>query len=252
MRETLQAPDALVSLHPSASRMERVVQSAHWHRPLAANGSLVVFCVLASSLTLLASTPILYPYPGIDSSVFLYVGQQILAGHLPYRDVWDQKMPGIFYIDALALWMTHGSLWGIWLLEVVAQSAAGLLCVFSVRRLAGLVPALCAMLVWMLTLAALLLGGEGDANLTEAFAVPLQFAALSLFGRCFDSKGAWVGWFLIGATAALAFLLRQNLIGMWKLSPLVRRSTLASSSRLGMAILSCKARRWYPLWRSYV
>jgi hypothetical protein len=39
--------------------------------------------------------------PGRDSGVFVTIAQGILRGEIPYRDFWDHKAPGIYYIDAL-------------------------------------------------------------------------------------------------------------------------------------------------------
>lgn len=44
-----------------------------------------------------------------DSSMFLFIGQQIDHGLLPYVDVWDHKPPLVFYLDALSLRMMGGS-----------------------------------------------------------------------------------------------------------------------------------------------
>lgn len=39
----------------------------------------------------------------LDETIYGYFGQRILAGDLPYRDVFDHKVPGIFFIYALIL-----------------------------------------------------------------------------------------------------------------------------------------------------
>jgi hypothetical protein len=39
---------------------------------------------------------------GRDQSIYATVGQGILAGKVPYRDLWDFKTPGIFFVFALA------------------------------------------------------------------------------------------------------------------------------------------------------
>lgn len=41
-------------------------------------------------------------YPmGVDQAIYSIVGQGLLHGQLPYRDLWDIKPPGIYYIYAL-------------------------------------------------------------------------------------------------------------------------------------------------------
>lgn len=54
----------------------------------------------------------------IDGTVFGYGGQSILRGEIPYKDFWDHKPPGVFYLDALAFWFLGADAWGIWYLTV--------------------------------------------------------------------------------------------------------------------------------------
>jgi hypothetical protein len=42
-----------------------------------------------------------YHYPAFAQAFFEYAGREIVAGKLLYRDIWDNKLPSIFYIDAL-------------------------------------------------------------------------------------------------------------------------------------------------------
>src|SRR5215470_11276925 len=88
---------------------------------------LVALVIAVFAYVCLSTSPWLRPVLGRDSGVFLYAGSRILAGQVPYRDVWDHKGPLIYYIDALGLLIGHGSRWGVWLLEVGALGAgAGL------------------------------------------------------------------------------------------------------------------------------
>ncbi len=52
--------------------------------------------------------------PNRDSGAFLYIGQRILKGDIPYRDIWDHKPPCIFFINALGLFIGRGAIWGVW------------------------------------------------------------------------------------------------------------------------------------------
>lgn len=148
--------------------------------------------------------------PNQDSGVFLYIGRAILEGNIPYKDVWDHKPPGIYFVDAIGLAISGGSRWGVWSLELISLTSAGLLSLLLLRRYVGIPLATMTTLVWMAATLYIF-----DDNMTEAFALPLQFAAIYLFfnaeqKRCYG----WRGW-LIGATGMLAFLLRPNVIGLW-------------------------------------
>ena len=66
---------------------------------------LVVWTALACCLLLLRLPAVVQP-PGGDQSLYVYSGQQMLAGGVPYETAWDQKPPGIFFAYAL--------LWRLW------------------------------------------------------------------------------------------------------------------------------------------
>ncbi|MEX1071589.1 MAG: glycosyltransferase family 39 protein [Anaerolineales bacterium] len=145
-----------------------------------------------------------------DSGVFLYTGWRVTEGDIPYRDVWDHKTPGIFYIDALGLILGGASLWGVWALEFVFLSTAAFIALRLLEDFFSLPVALIASLIWLFALAALLAGG----NLTEEYVLPFQFAILWLFYVSIKN-GAWGNRaFWLGVLSAAAFLIRQNSIGL--------------------------------------
>ena len=74
--------------------------------------------VSAVGITLLPAVPSLHPVPYRDSGVFLYVGQRILDGDMPYRDIWDHKPPGIHLVNAIGLAVAGGSMWGVWTIRL--------------------------------------------------------------------------------------------------------------------------------------
>ena len=52
-----------------------------------------------------------------DSGIYIYVSNTLLKGGLPYVTAMETKPPGIFFIDAFALWIGDGTRWGIWAVE---------------------------------------------------------------------------------------------------------------------------------------
>ena len=44
-----------------------------------------------------------------DAYIYLTVGRGILNGLRPYTDLFESKPPGIFYLNALSLWLTNGT-----------------------------------------------------------------------------------------------------------------------------------------------
>ncbi|HEY4110009.1 hypothetical protein [Puia sp.] len=53
-----------------------------------------------------------------DREVFSYGGMAILKGLVPYRDFFDHKPPGIFFINAAGQ-LLGGGLWGLWVINMV-------------------------------------------------------------------------------------------------------------------------------------
>ncbi len=69
---------------------------------------------------------------GRDQSIYALVGEGVLHGKMPYRDLWDFKPPGIFLIYALAQALFGRGMVAIRVLEVIGLLAS----VFGFMRLA--------------------------------------------------------------------------------------------------------------------
>ena len=186
------------------------------------SGNLIIFrnptiwvlftLILLCGIILLPAAPTTdIKIPGHDSGIFLYFGSQILNGQIPYRDLWDHKPPLVFYIDALGLLLTNGSRWGVWLIEFASLCVASIFGFFFLKRFFKAGPAVLAMVGSLINLVFMLEGG----NLTEEYALPLQFAALYLLSVSDNDKSfGWRGY-LFGITLACAVLLKQTLVGIW-------------------------------------
>jgi len=167
---------------------------------------LVLIAVLAA-FTLAYAAPSLMRITDIDSAIFQYVGRGITNGQLPYRDLYDHKPPAIFYINALGLALSGGSRWGIWALELLSLTAAGVVCAQYVRRYFSNIPAAIATAAFLLNLTFFHQGG----NLTEEYALPFQFGALLCLSLW--AAGRQVRWsaFGLGACVAAASSFKQPL-----------------------------------------
>ena len=143
-----------------------------------------------------ANTPVLPR----DEGVFVYIGQGILEGKVPYRDLWDHKGPLIYYINALGLWVGQHSLWGIWLVEALMLAASLVLLYRLLRTTLGRGAALFGLLLWLAGFA-IVMGG----NVVEEYAVPLSVLAVVLALQRTRRAGIW-----LGILAGLVFMLRPN------------------------------------------
>ena len=169
----------------------------------------VIFLGLVVAVMLAQANP-LYQFPSRDSGIFMYVGDQILKGKLLYLDVWDSKGPLVFYINALALWLGHGSRWGVWWIEFTFLFLSALIGFNLVKRLWGLIPAMFGTLIWLLAFNNVARGG----NFTEEYSLLFGFLAIYMFWLSSQDQQKIIYPVIIGVTLTLSFLLRANNIGV--------------------------------------
>lgn len=150
--------------------------------------------------------------PDTDSGIFLYFGQQILKGHIPYRDMWDHKGPVIYYINALGLFIGQGSIRGVYVLEYLSLLCSLLLAYSVTARAFRSLPAFFSSVLLLFGFFYVIENG----NFTEEFTLPLSFAALYLYWRSIDRGTRWSLFyiFLVGVIFSISFLLRPNNAGV--------------------------------------
>lgn len=167
-----------------------------------------IFLLLLTAVVLDLANPF-FDAPARDGGFFLYAGGQILDGKIPYRDFWDSKGPGIFYINALGLLIGGGSRWGVWwaefacLLGMFALLYRTLLLRWGVG--AGLFGATLAGVGLKTVL--------GYGNYTEEYALLFNAAGLALFLSIVDVERNYWKYLWVGAFFGLSFTFRANNIG---------------------------------------
>lgn len=177
--------------------------------------SIYVFILLIILVIIVGTCfiPLSNMLPNRDSGVFLYVGQQILDGSIPYRDIWDHKGPTVYYINALGLLIAQGSQWGVFFLELLSLFIAALLGYKVMSRAFGRAPAVCASILWIFSIFYLNIDGY-EGNFTEEYALPLSFATIYIFLQSRNSNSKLVYFFLIGLIFSISFLLKPNSTGI--------------------------------------
>jgi hypothetical protein len=99
----------------------------------------LLICALGLAAALLFQL-LLFQY-GRDQGIFAVVADFLVRGGVPYRDVWDFKTPGIYFLYALARMLFGGSMQSIRILEVIGLvSMVYAFAVFSKRHLATPIP----------------------------------------------------------------------------------------------------------------
>ena len=146
--------------------------------------------------------------PSEDAGVFFYIANTLLAGGVPYRDVWDHKPPAVYVIDAIGL--AAGGPMGVWILQFLALSVAAVLSYRVMANAFSSAAALAGTLAWILAAPRLFLEDGTQTSFVELYALPLQFAALGLYAASTTRRTVFSGVLL-----GVAGLLKPTLIGTW-------------------------------------
>lgn len=190
---------------------------------------------IAGSLTaLLPVSPLVMSFASRDSGVFLYMGWRILHGEMPYVDVWDHKPLLIYFLDALGIFLTPHSLWGVWLIEWSFLAIAAWAGYRLLSQLFGNFVPWQVSLLWLVSFTITVAGG----NLTTEYSLPFQFLMLYVFWLNCKKPAVW-HFGLIGILGGLAFMTRQNSLA------------IIAALALFLAIHHAVRREWRSLARVY-
>jgi hypothetical protein len=176
---------------------------------------LTILCALIIGVSVLVINlrwnPLNGPVLQSDSGVYAYIGSALARGQVLYRDVWEQKPPVGFYLDALAVRLMGQTPWAIWWLDWTWLALAAILLMLLIRRMMGLIPALLASLVFIS--GALYPAYYGGGNLMEIYGfVPQVLAIAAAFGFFATRRIRWV--FLCGLMTGMAFMTKQTTISL--------------------------------------
>jgi Dolichyl-phosphate-mannose-protein mannosyltransferase len=163
--------------------------------------------VLALGMVLLMALPNLsYPI-GRDQATYCVIGRGLLDGARLYRDLWDNKPPGIFYLYAAIVKIFGPAMWSIGLLDILWLLAISA-CIFSfAERTLGRVVAVLAVVV---NAEMHIRAGYWDAAQPETFLMLCVFGSYFLLaGRSEEGK---VREASAGVLFASAFWIKYNAV----------------------------------------
>jgi hypothetical protein len=130
---------------------------------------------------------------GRDQGSYAYQGSVVLHGGVPFKDVWETKGPGIQYIYTFAQILLGHNMWGIHLVDLLAQLLAALLLFVLVYRMAGVLSAVLGACLYLLYYYD---SGFWHVAQCESFAVPLVLLGFLL--TAVEPPGPRPGQCLIG------------------------------------------------------
>ncbi|MBL8877659.1 MAG: glycosyltransferase family 39 protein [Phycisphaerales bacterium] len=141
----------------------------------------------------------------VDDQMFAYYGWRIAHGGTVYLDVWDNKPPGIYWINALGFLITD-SYMGIALLCAAALVIAHIC--FYIIASSVYFPAAAAVTTALASFYITHARYQGGSNRTETFLVPCELLAVALYVRGFARDRNWK-WLVAGLCCGAAVLFKQ-------------------------------------------
>jgi len=83
----------------------------------------VCFLVALGTITFCSKSSFLYPMNDwVDVNCFFTVGKSMMNGIVPYRDLFEQKGPFLYFLHGLAWLISNDSFLGVYVLEVIAAT----------------------------------------------------------------------------------------------------------------------------------
>ncbi len=144
-----------------------------------------------------------------DTGIWAYFGSRLLDGALPYRDLWDNKPPGIAYTFAAVEWLfgvghDRALLW----LDAVVTVVVGWLTYVVARRFASRAASAAGVLLFSLVFCHRVLADWG--NNAEKFVALFEMAACLLALGLIGQSGRYRRWMAVGLCCGLAGMFKQT------------------------------------------
>ncbi len=174
-----------------------------------------------------------------DTGMWAYMGRRMLSGALPYRDLWESKPPGIYYLFAGVERLFGSAAVAVYIWLDALVSAGVMYATYRVaRRCASAWAAGIMMLPLSMVFCHRILADWG-CNL-EKFVALFELAALGIVLNARSARGgASAKWFAAGALCACASLFKQTGVALLiavtisMLAELRKKCPTGDSSKVG-------------------
>lgn len=174
-----------------------------------------IFVTAALTITICSKSSILYPINDwVDANTYLTIGRAMLHGAVPYRDLYEQKGPLIYFFHAAAAAVSNSSFFGVFLLEIFACSvflivSFHIICNFCDRRHIAVIP-LISMIVYSS-------GAFCHGDSAEELCLPLLSCSVCIIFSAFRSGVPLTKkqWFCSGVLAAAVFWIKFSITGLY-------------------------------------
>lgn len=201
-------------------------------------------CLCLSAAFLLFSTKSSFLYPlndWNDSNCFFTVGKGMMEGRVPYRDLFEQKGPLLYFIHGLASLVSSSSFIGVFFFEILSFT---LFLWYTYRLVRLYQPSGYAYIILpLLTFAVLSSNSFYKGDSAEEFCMPLLAASLFYLLRYFHSRErkpiSYPLLLLNGVLAGCVLWIKYTMLGFWFAWMMMVFFDIIRQKRVSRAFVSC-------------
>lgn len=180
----------------------------------------IIILILSSVIIMTvvsASSPI-YPFNVWDDiNCFFTVGRGIIEGEVPYRDLYEQKGPLLYFLYAGAALVSDNSFIGGWILEIISSSIFAVFSWKCVKLFIADVPSYCVFSVPLLMGIVYTTGMFNFGGSAEELCFPLLLIVLYIALEAVVSGSSFIpsrkNAFICGIITAVLFWIKYTFIG---------------------------------------
>lgn len=175
------------------------------------------FGLSISFLLICSKTSFLYPFHDwFDSNSFLTVGRGMANGLIPYRDLFEQKGPILYFIHFLASLISDRTFFGVWIFQVLSFT---LFLYYTGKTILLYLPKkYCYFLLPFFTFLIFMMQSYRYGDSAEEFCLPLlMYSCFALLAHLKQQpKKIPLRFFLIhGSIAGIVLWIKYSLLGFW-------------------------------------
>lgn len=183
------------------------------------NWKMILFSFIVGLITVLffsACSPLYAFNPWDDANCFFTVGRGIVRGLVPYRDIYEQKGPLLYFIHALAALISSKSFLGVYLIQAINCSIAHY-CSIKIASLytqvtSRLMILSVPLMMLLYSVNAYYYGDSAEEMLLPFFAVTLYIVLKSIKEKTLPGKTETA---VIAVGSAWAFWIKYSLCGFF-------------------------------------
>ncbi len=180
---------------------------------------LLIFLIGAIFITLMSKNSFLFKFNDWwDANAFMTVGKSIWHGIVPYRDLFEQKGPYLYFIYAIATLISSKTFIGVYLLELLAMFI-NLIFVRKIIKLFYKEEKYSFLGILIYCFSAFFVFTFGHGGSAEEFTLPLMFISLFYYIKYLkDKKEENISkriLLLNGIIAGIVFWIKYSLLGFW-------------------------------------